>query len=93
MKAKLKKILIPFILMIIFNLSIYSAFNLNFGEGLHPHVGIIFISGLLFGPFGALGASIGNLICDLVRGYPLITALFFLHSDLWSFTFCIQSMV
>ena len=76
MKAKLKKILIPFILMIIFNLSIYSAFNLNFGEGLHPHVGIIFISGLLFGPFGALGASIGNLICDLVRGYPLITALF-----------------
>ena len=75
MKANTKKIVVPFILMLVFNLSIYSIFNLNFGEGVHPHVGIIFISGLLFGPYGALGASIGNLICDLFRGYPPLISL------------------
>ena len=75
MKAKTKKIVVPFILMLVFNLSIYSIFNLNFGEGVHPHVGIIFISGLLFGPYGAAGASIGNLICDLFRGYPPLISL------------------
>ena len=75
MKANTKKIVVPFILMLVFNLSIYSIFNLNFGEGVHPHVGIIFISGLLFGPYGAAGASIGNLICDLFRGYPPLISL------------------
>ncbi len=75
MKTKIKKILVPFILMLILNLSIYSIFNLNFGEGMHPHVGLIFVSGLLFGPLGALGASIANLICDLLRGYSLPISL------------------
>lgn len=71
MKTKTKKILVPFILMIIFNLTVYSIFDLNYGGGMNPHIGIIFISGLLFGPYGALGVTIGNLICDLFRGYPL----------------------
>lgn len=75
MNIKLKKTIIPFILMLIFNLSVYSIFNLNYGAGMHPHIGIIFISGLLFGPYGALGASLGNLICDLFRGYSLIVSL------------------
>ena len=30
---------------------------------------MIFIAGLFFGPYGALGAVVANIICDLVRGY------------------------
>jgi len=30
---------------------------------------VIFIAGLFFGPYGALGAVVANIICDLVRGY------------------------
>ena len=76
MNDKIKKNAIPFILMIIFNLGIYY-FNSgqNFGEGLSPHVGILMISGILLGPYGAIGSSIGNLICDLIRGYnPILAA-------------------
>lgn len=48
----------------------------NFGGGLSPHVGILLISGLLFGFYGALGSAIGNLICDLIRGYGAIDTFF-----------------
>ena len=77
MNDKLKQIAIPFILMLIFNLGIFYFFNgHNFGEGLSPHVGILLISGLLFGPYGALGAAVANFICDLIRGYaPTIACL------------------
>lgn len=72
MKKTLKKILVPFILMLIFNLGMfYLTIGKNFAEGYAPHLGIIFISGLLFGPYGALGAVLGNTICDLVRGYSI----------------------
>ncbi|WP_407423221.1 PP2C family protein-serine/threonine phosphatase [Methanobrevibacter sp.] len=43
----------------------------NFGEGYTPHVGLILISGLLFGPYGAVGSVLANGICDLLRGYNL----------------------
>ncbi len=74
MNDKLKKIVIPFILMMIFNLGIYYLTNgENYNEGLVPHVGILLISGLLLGPYGAIGAVIGNFLCDLFRGYnPLM---------------------
>lgn len=77
MKDNLKQIGIPFILMLIFNLGIYYLTNgQNFGEGLSPHVGILLISGLLFGPYGAIGSVIGNFLCDLIRGYsPTIAVL------------------
>ncbi|MBR4448208.1 PP2C family protein-serine/threonine phosphatase [Methanobrevibacter sp.] len=72
MNDKLKQIGIPFILMIIFNLGIYYLNGWqNFGEGLSPHVGLLLISGLLFGPYGALGSALGTFLCDLVRGYSL----------------------
>ena len=70
MNDKLKKIMIPFILMIIFNLGIYYFDKgQNFGGGFSPHVGILIISGLILGPYGALGSVAGNLLCDLIRGY------------------------
>ena len=43
----------------------------NFGEGFSPHVGLLAISGLLFGPYGAIGSVLANTICDLIRGYNL----------------------
>ena len=77
MKEKLKKIIIPFILMLIFNLGVYYlTYGQNFGEGLSPHVGILLISGLILGPYGAIGSVIGNFLCDLIRGYdPLLAVL------------------
>ena len=72
MNDRVKQIGIPFILMIIFNLGIfYLNGGQNFGEGLSPHVGILLISGLLFGPYGAIGSALGTFLCDLVRGYSL----------------------
>ena len=77
MNKNFKKILVPFILMIIFNLGSYIfMFGSNFGEGYTPHVGLHLISGLLFGPYGAAGAAVANGICDLIRGYnPILTVM------------------
>ena len=72
MNKNLKKILVPFLLMIIINLgTFYFAISKNFAEGYSPHLGILFISGLLFGPYGALGAVLGNTLCDFIRGYSV----------------------
>ena len=72
MNKKIKKIIVPFILMLIFNLgSYYFMMGRNFGEGFSPHVGLFVISGLLFGPYGAIGSVLGNALCDLIRGYNL----------------------
>ena len=58
--------------MLIFNLgSYYFMMGKNFGEGFSPHVGLLVISGLLFGPYGAIGSVLGNALCDLFRGYHL----------------------
>lgn len=76
MNEKIKKIMVPFILMLIFNLgSYYFMMGENFGEGFSPHVGLLVISGLLFGPYGAIGSVLGNTICDLLRGYNLVLTL------------------
>ena len=72
----MKKILIPFVIMVIFNLGVYYlTFGKNFGGGYSPHVGILLISGLLLGPYGAIGAVAGNFLCDLVRGYTASIAI------------------
>ena len=76
MNDKLKKIFIPFVIMIIFNLGVYYlTFGKNFGGGYSPHLGILLISGLLLGPYGAIGAVAGNFLCDLIRGYTITIAL------------------
>lgn len=71
MKNKIKKILIPFILLMIFNLGFSNIQTLGEFGIFSPHVGVIFISGLLFGPYGALGATIANFICDLITGFTI----------------------
>lgn len=77
MNSKLKNIIIPFVLMMIFNLGINYMLNLeNFGLSITPHVGIIFISGLFFGPLGALSATIANFICDIARSYSIGISIF-----------------
>lgn len=69
MNKNLKKIIVPFIAMIIVNLgSYYLSKYAGLGDGCTPYVGILFVSGLLFGPYGAVGAALGNGICDLYRG-------------------------
>ena len=47
----------------------------NFGAGLNAYLGLIFACGLLLGPYGAAGATIGNMICDSIRGYSLETMI------------------
>jgi len=77
MNDKIKKIVVPFALMLVFNLGIYYlTYGDNFGEGLSPHVGILLISGLILGPYGAIGAVVGNFLCDIIRGYGLPLAIF-----------------
>ena len=76
MNEKLKKTIIPFILMVIVDLGTYYFFyGENLGGGLTLHVGLLLISGLILGPYGAIGAVAGNLLCDLIRGYALIPCL------------------
>ena len=70
MKIKVQNIIIPFILMMLSNIGVSSLIHtLNFGQTINPHMGVIFISGLFFGPVGALSASIANFISDIIRGY------------------------
>lgn len=39
----------------------------------NSHVGALFVLGLLFGPYGALGAVLANTILDIINGYhPLV---------------------
>ena len=77
MNDKVKKILIPFIFMIVINLGFfYLSSSRNVSQGINGHIGTLLISGMLFGPYGALGASLGNLISDVIRGYPVNFTVF-----------------
>ena len=56
MNDKLKKILVPFILMILCEMILSSTDVLDLGLYC-PHIGLFFVCGLLLGPYGALGGS------------------------------------
>lgn len=72
MNDKIKKILIPFILMFVFNI-IFVDLDILIDFGVFvPHVGILYVSGLLFGPYGAFGAVAANIILDFYSGYTPI---------------------
>lgn len=65
MKDKLKKIIVPFVLMAAFYF-IPNYVNIIFDYNVFiPHVGILFVSGLLFGPYGAFGATLANVMLDM----------------------------
>ena len=71
MKSKLKKMAISFIMMIIIHYALSPDLFWNLGIQ-SPHVGLLFVLGLLFGPYGALGAVLSNIIIDLLDGFTLI---------------------
>ena len=76
MSNNFKKIFIPLVLIMIFDLGIhYLTGSQIFGGGFTPHCGLLFVFGLLLGPYGALGAVIGNFLSDLIRGYNLSVSL------------------
>lgn len=79
MKSKLKMIAISFISMII--LDAITSIDLFWMTGIDgPHVGLLFVLGLLFGPYGALGAVLANMYMDFLSGYTpieiIISAIF-----------------
>ena len=41
----------------------------------NPHVGLLFVLGLLLGPYGALGAVLGNIILDLYNQFTIIESI------------------
>lgn len=41
----------------------------------NPHVGLLFVLGLLLGPYGALGATLSNVLLDLLTGFEPIDIL------------------
>ena len=57
--------------MIVFNIVFSSDFFWELGIE-SPHVGLLFVFGLLFGPYGALGAVSANIILDFLSGATLI---------------------
>jgi sigma-B regulation protein RsbU (phosphoserine phosphatase) len=67
MKSKLLKIAISFltvtIIYVIFSPDIFLEFGL-----VSPHSGLFFVLGLLFGPYGALGAVLADLIANIYVG-------------------------
>ena len=75
MNNKIKQIGIPFILMLVFNLGIYLITGQHFGNGITPHTGVILVSGLIFGPYGAFGCAVSNLFCDTIRGYDPFSSI------------------
>ncbi len=81
MKSKLKVMVISFLAMIITDLLLSPDFFLNLGIQ-SPHVGLLYVLGLLFGPYGALGAVLANILMDLVYGF---TPLEILPSAIFTF--------
>ena len=71
MKTKLKQFTISFIILVIVNLIMSNAIFFEMGIE-NSHVGLLYVFGLLFGPYGALGAVLGNVVVDIYNGYTII---------------------
>ena len=81
MNPKVKKIAISFIIMILVKFIFSSTIFFKFGVQ-NPHVGLLFVFGLLFGPYGALGAVSANFLVDLASGFTVQDSVF---SAIYSF--------
>ena len=58
--------------MIIINLGTYTLLPTKpFGMELSPYLGVLFISAMFFGIYGAIGSTSANFICDLINGYSI----------------------
>ncbi len=67
--------------MIIIDLMLSPDFFLDMGIDT-PHVGLLYVLGLLFGPYGAFGAVLANIVLDLISGF---TPLEILPSAIFTF--------
>ena len=74
MKSKLKKIAISFILMVAIHYALTPDLFWNMGIQ-SPHVGVLFVLGLMFGPYGALGATVANIMLDLLDGFTVFEVI------------------
>ena len=81
MNDKLKKILVPFILMIICEMILSSKDVLDLGLYC-PHIGLFFVCGLLLGPYGALGGVLGHIVLSIMDGCAPLEIVF---SSIYSF--------
>ena len=81
MNEKIKKILVPFILMIIFEIVLSSKAFLDLGL-YYPHIGLFFVFGLLLGPYGAIGGVLGHIVTSFMDGCTPIEIVF---SSIYSF--------
>lgn len=76
MNRKIKQFSIAFILMIIAYVGI-GVLDMFFEMDMFiPHVGLLFVFGLILGPYGALGAVVGNMLMDGLGGFTP-TEIFF----------------
>ena len=75
MESKLKKIAISFISMIIINILLSSNMFVELGI-LTPDIGLFYVLGLLFGPYGALGAVSASIIINYLNGLTPQTIIF-----------------
>ena len=71
MNDKIKKIVLSFAIMIVYYFAVdfTRLWELGFYS---PHVGLLYVFGLLLGPYGALGAVLANIIINYTQGYTTI---------------------
>ena len=71
MKSKIKKILISFVLIIFVNF--VSDLDILFDFGMiRPDIGLLYVLGLFLGPYGALGAVLGDMLVSSMDGSSFI---------------------
>ena len=71
MKYKIKKILISFVLIIFINFVSNLDILLDFGM-IRPDIGLLYVLGLFLGPYGSLGAILGDMVVGSMDGSSFI---------------------
>lgn len=87
LKKNYKYIIIPFIVYLICNLVLESTLSFFPDSVIDPTFGLTSIFGLLYGPYGALGSSLANLIVNIFyyNVTPVNYVPFFLTEFLWGY--------
>lgn len=87
LKKNYKYIIIPFIVYLICNLVLESTLSFFPDSVIDPTFGLTSIFGLLYGPYGALGSSLANLIVYIFyyNVTPVNYVPFFLTEFLWGY--------
>ena len=71
MKIKIRNLLISFISIILINIIFSPTIFWDFGM-ISGHVGLLYVLGLLLGPYGTLGAVIANILIDFYNGFSVV---------------------